>query len=369
MRISQLECENFRNLENNIFIPDKQVNVIYGKNAQGKTNLLEALWLFTGGKSFRGAKDGELVKFGSDHAKLHLLFFSQEREQEASISIQAGKKSVVINGIAQRSASTMIGKFCAVIFSPDHLSFIKEGPSFRRNFIDGALCQVKPVYVKLLYQYHRILNQRNALLKDIPRHSELLDTLDIWDEKLSYYGEQVSLERISYIQKLKEPVIEIYNGISQRKETIQICYHSGINNMTIEQCLQGSMMSCLKKARNEDVACGFTTCGPHRDDLIITIDGVSARSFASQGQQRSAVLALKLAEAQLLKNSLGENPIVFLDDVMSELDFDRQDYLLNHLKDQQVFITCCDPENAGKEVQGKKFEMKNGILKKINEKR
>ena len=363
MNITRLQVAGFRNLEPGEIVPSNGINIIYGKNAQGKTNLLEAMWLFTGGKSFRGAKDSELVRFSEERAQLNLEFFSEERAQKAEIVIQNGKRRAVLNGIEKNSASSLVGRFCAVIFSPDHLSLIKEGPSNRRNFIDTALCQSKPSYVGLLHQYQRTLQQRNALLKDIPRHSELLDTLEIWDDKLSRYGGEIMRQRYQYILRLEEPAKEIYSGISQNQEVFGAKYQCGVSvAMNSPESFEKSLLDQLKNFRKEDIFFGFTTAGPHRDDMEVTINGVSARNFASQGQQRSIVLALKLAEAELLSQKIGENPVVFLDDVMSELDAERQDYLMNHLYQKQVFITCCEPESVKRLNEGAKFRMQNGVL-------
>ena len=363
MKIERLAVRQFRNLRDFVFEPRDGINVIYGKNAQGKTNLLEAMWLFTGGKSFRGARDSEMIGFGAETARLDMNFFCEERSQNAVILIQNKKRNASLNGVEKNSALDLMGKFRAVIFSPEHLSLVKAGPAMRRNFVDGALCQIKPVYARLLYQYNRTLAQRNALLKDIPRHSELLDTLEIWDEKLSRYGGEIIRERFSYLKRLNPPAKEIYEGISRNSEEFSLHYRCGvIQKKGGAEHYSKEMREALSAARSDDVAAGFTTVGPHRDDVEISVDGFSARSYASQGQQRSAVLALKLAEAALLEQKTQEEPVVFLDDVMSELDAGRQDYLLNHLEKRQIFITCCEPETVGRLSGGGRFEMENGRL-------
>nr|WP_255575681.1 DNA replication/repair protein RecF [Caproiciproducens faecalis] len=347
-----MEAENYRNIRRCVIIPQNGINIIYGKNAQGKTNLLEAVWLFTGGRSFRGAKDADLILQGEAGAKLSLEFFSGERVQTAEITIENGRRSAALNGIPQKNASGLVGKFFSVIFSPEHIALVREGPSQRRDFIDAALCQIKPGYAALLARYNRTLNQRNTLLKDIPRHAELMDTLEIWDEKLASYGEAVVLGRMDYIHKIREPVKEIYAGISQHTETIDLTYQKSAENLK----------TALKASRREDVALGHTSVGPHRDDMDISIDQRCARSFGSQGQKRSAVLALKLAEAEMLYRQTGERPVILLDDVMSELDSGRQDYLLNHLNSCQVFITCCEPGAIKQLREGALFEMDSGTL-------
>ncbi|QEY35202.1 DNA replication/repair protein RecF [Caproiciproducens galactitolivorans] len=354
MIIRRLDFENYRNLKAGQMEPHAGVNLISGPNAQGKTNLLEAIWLFTGGRSFRGAKDADLVLRGERRAEVNIGFFCEEREQTAQIAILNGRRNAVLNGVPLKRASGLIGRFFAVLFSPEHLSLVREGPSFRRNFIDAALCQVKPGYAALLSRYNRTLVQRNALLKEIPRHSALLDTLDVWDERLAALGESVMKGRAGYLEKIRGPAQKIYAGISQNKENIQLEYQKSAEDL--KQALYAS--------RRDDIATGHTNFGPHRDDMEITIDSLSARTFGSQGQKRSVVLALKLAEAELLFRETGERPVILLDDVMSELDSGRQDYLLNHLTDCQVFITCCEPDAVKQLRDGILFFMDGGVLSK-----
>lgn len=369
MYVTRLATKNFRNLEDAQLFPCQGVNVIYGGNAQGKTNLLEGLWLFTGGHSFRGAKDGELPRLdkekgvNSPSASLALDFFSEERPQKAVLKIENGRRSSVINGVEKKTGSALIGKVRAVIFSPEHLLLVKEGPSRRRSFIDGALCQLRPGFAGALSVYNRALLQRNALLKDLSRFPELRDTLDVWDLRLAKLGARVMGERRSYVEKLGPRVKSIYSGISKGKEEIDISYSPSVK-MAVENFSDGqteeAFLAELKRTLQSDLRSGFTAAGPHRDDLNITLDGLSARSYGSQGQQRSAVLALKLAEAETLADASGETPVVLLDDVMSELDQSRQDYLLNHLHGRQVFITCCSAETVSLQETGKRFRVEAG---------
>jgi DNA replication and repair protein RecF len=351
VKVLRLAWKNYRNLCEGEIRPCETVNVIYGQNAQGKTNLLEAMWLFTGGRSFRGAKDAELVSREKSESAVKLDFYSGERGQNAEIKIIQGHRAAELNGIPKKSCSELIGAFCAVIFSPEHIPLVSGAPVLRRNFIDSALCQCKPGYAGLLANYNRALFQRNALLKDIPRHSELLDTLDVWDSRLAALGEKVVRMRTQYLERLSIPAGEMYAGICGGKENMVLQYQKSADHL----------QETLFHLRGEDIASGHTGAGPHRDDIGIEIDSLSARNFASQGQKRSAVLALKLAEAQLLAEANSENPVIFLDDVLSELDSGRQDYLLNHLGNYQVFITCCEPDAAGRLKNGKLFRMSGGI--------
>jgi DNA replication and repair protein RecF len=352
LNVRKLAWKNFRNLHGGEFSPCSGVNVIYGQNAQGKTNLLEAMWLFTGERSFRSAKDAELVGNEEKTALLNMHFYSESREQTAKITITQGRKTLELNGVSKNSCSALIGKFCAVVFSPEHLSLVRGGPALRRDFIDSALCQLKPGYASLLSGYNRTLFQRNALLKDIPHHAELMDTLTIWDERLCQFGEKIIHQRKSYIQALSKPATKFYSGISAERETLSLSYRASAENLYQE----------LSKRRGDDIANGYTTVGPHRDDIDIFVDGLYARSYASQGQKRSAVLALKLAEAELLSRMNEDKPVVFLDDVMSELDAGRQDYLLNHLTEFQVFLTCCEPVAMIPAADKAMFYMEGGNL-------
>lgn len=371
MYVQRLATTDFRNLENSEIFPCEGINVIYGDNAQGKTNLLEGLWLFTGGHSFRGAKDSELPRLDREKgvnkqsASLALDFFSEERAQKAVLNIENGRRSSIINGVKKKNGSALVGKVRAVIFSPEHLLLVKEGPQRRRNFIDGALCQLKPGFAGALSIYNRALQQRNALLKDIVRFPELRDTLEIWDMRLAKLGVTVMAERINYVARLIPQVKEIYEGISKGKEQIDVKYSPSVKffveSFTHAEAEQ-IFLSELNRTIHSDIRSGFTTVGPHRDDLDIEINGLSARAYGSQGQQRSAVLALKLAEAETLAGISGETPIVLLDDVMSELDQSRQDYLLNHLHGRQVFITCCSPETVSLQETGKRFKVESGHI-------
>ena len=358
MYIKNLRLQGYRNIDNIDINPSRGINVICGDNAQGKTNLLEGIWLFTGCRSFRGTRDCELVGFDKGFARAEMCFYSGGREQSAGIVIETCRQAK-LNGVSLTSASRLMGEFLAVIFSPAHLSLIQDGPSERRKFLDMALCQTDRRYAKALSEYNRVLLQRNSLLKDIPGHSELLDTLDVWDEALAKAGAFILEERIKYAEKLKDIAGGIYSGLSSSKEELSLYYKRKLP----EGLPQSSEPAeTLKKSRREDILNGGTSYGIHRDDLTVNIDGISAREFGSQGQQRSGALALKLSEARIIKDITGEEPVVLLDDVMSELDASRQDYILNHIKGRQVFITCCDPP-AGKRInEGNVYEIKKGSL-------
>lgn len=363
MLVNQLEVKNFRNIVYTGISPCEGVNVIYGENAQGKTNLLESIWLFTGCRSFRGSKDSEVVNFNSTKANLYMDFFAYDRQQSASLEIGEGRK-FILNGVKKKSAGEIMGEFLCVVFSPVHLSLVKEGPYERRRFLDIAISQLKPKYGITLSQFNKAVAQRNILLKDVAYHSELYDTLDIWEDRIAFFGSEIIRQRLGYINKLSLYTDEIYGGLSNEREKLQIAYRQqAIVAGDSKQELYENLKAQLYASRKNDLITGSTSVGPHRDDLSIKIDGLSARSFGSQGQQRSAALALKLGEAAVIKSFSGEQPVALLDDVMSELDTNRQNYILNHIRDWQVFITCCDPANVKYLKDGKRMMMKDGVLK------
>ena len=369
MKVVRVSTRSFRNLQDGELAPSGGVNILFGDNAQGKTNLIEALWLFTGAKSFRGAKDGEMIRIGAERASVFLEFEAAGRLNEAKIEISAGRRAR-LNGVELESAASLVGAFRAVVFSPEHLGLVKAGPALRRRFLDAAICQLRPRYAASLMDYRRALAQRNALLKDIPRHSELLDTLEIWDAKLCAAGAPIVLTRLRYLKALGEGAAAVYRGIARGREEIDFsyCAAEGGDYPSPEEAngavslFGGLLAQKLREGRAGDIECGFTRSGPHRDDFLIGLDGLSARLYGSQGQQRSIALALKLAEAALLQKAAGEPPVLLLDDVLSELDGMRRDYLLNHIGGWQVFITCCDPADYKSLGSGRIFEVKGGAV-------
>ena len=361
MNVLRLTLEHYRNLKSNTLTFSPGSNVIWGNNAQGKTNLLEAIWLFTGGHSFRGVKDSELIAFGEERSALTMDFFSEGREQTIELLLENGRRKFTVNGVEKKSGADLIGKFCGVIFSPEHLSLVKGGPLLRRSFLDGALCQSKPGYAKEFVLYQRTLRQRNMLLKDLAKDPALLPTLEIWNQFLAARGMQVIRQRQELLKGLKPDLQKIYSGLSNSKEAIGIRYVCSVSRE--EELTEELFLERLRETEKSDLLTGYTSVGPHRDDLEILIDDVSARMYGSQGQQRSAVLSLKLAEASILEEITGEKPVVLLDDVMSELDAERQEYLLNHVKDRQTFITCCDPHSIRSFKNGALFYTEQGVVR------
>ena len=355
MTVDRIEYRHFRNIEEMTLEPDGGVNVIYGENAQGKTNLLEGIWLFSGLKSFRGAKDAELVQFGRPFGKLKLEFSTAARAQKAEITVEARRKAK-LNGVELPSCAGLIGKCSAVVFSPTFLNIVKNGPEERRRFLDAAICQLKPAYAPLLTGYQRLIRQRNSLLKDVTLEPSLLDMLDVIDERLEGAGEQIVAERKRYLEKLIPAAKAIHDGFSGGREEMSAAY------LVKDGGEETPLRDILKQNRRNDILNKTTSAGPHRDDLDIRINGISARSFGSQGQQRSCAVALKLGEAAVMKETTGEQPVVLLDDVMSELDAGRQDYILNHIKGWQVFITCCEPSTVLRMCSGRTFRIEGGKM-------
>ena len=362
MFVKRLSLENFRNIESMNLFPAEGVNVIFGENAQGKTNVLESIWLMTGCKSFRARRDREMVRVDAPFAKADMEFFSAGRTQNVILFIDR-HRTAMLNGVTLQSSAELVGTFSAVVFSPAHLSLVQAGPLERRRFLDTALCQLKPLYAKALARYNRTLAQRNALLKDIKDHPELVDTLPVWDEKLAAYGAAILTERLAYVETLSSIAAGIYEGLSGGRETLSVRY---LTNLSTEgrdaYGLRELLLQKLAALTRADIYGGATSVGPHRDDLQFEINGMPARVFGSQGQQRSTALALKLAEARLVKAQTGEEPVILLDDVMSELDESRQDYILNHIQSRQVFITCCEPTAVLRLCEGRTFHLEGGRL-------
>lgn len=367
MIVKRFSFEGFRNLNKNEIFPDSRMNVIYGDNAQGKTNFIEGIWMFTGAKSFRGSKDSELIGFGEKSARIDIDFFAEERNQSASISI-GDKRKASLNGIEKKSASELCGSFNAVIFSPLHIKLVEEGPEGRRKFLDTAIGQIYPKYADLLRRYSRAVMQRNKALRDVKFHPDIYDLIDIFENSIAAFGGRIVRYRLRYIAALLKSAPQIYAGISGEREALSFHYAAkGFEPSENETDNANQLLQLLRNNRDDDILAGNTSAGPHRDDMDIFIDSHPVRSFASQGQKRSTVLSLKLAEAQMLKASTGEQPIALLDDVMSELDINRQNYILNHINDWQVFLTCCDPSPLKNLFNGKVFYMENGILKEESE--
>lgn len=351
MKVKSIKIQNFRNIADISLQFDHEINVICGENAQGKTNIIEALWLFSGAKSFRNSKDNEFIKFGEKNAKISVNFEMLGVENEASISF-SDKKTAFLNEKKLQNTSNFAGKYNAIIFSPSDLTLVTDGPEKRRRFLDTAIGQLYPNYIEILRNYSRAVMQRNKIIKDYRYDKTISIMLDVFETEIVDMGNKIADYRKRYIKILNKYVSKIYSGISSGKEIIEISYISKSGDvLDLEK---------IKKSREIDMFTSTTSVGPHRDDMNFKINGIDARSFGSQGQKRSVALSLKLAGAEVIKEVSGEYPICLLDDVMSELDENRQNYILNHIRNWQSFITCCDTSNIKNLKEGKVITIKNG---------
>ena len=354
MKVTNFSAAQFRNFDEISIEPDDGINIIFGQNGQGKTNLLEGISLFSGMRSFRRAKSVEMIKKKAEFSKLSMDFFSEERDQSAELIITLDKKICTLNKVKQQAASELIGKICTVVFSPDTISLVSGGATERRRFLDAAISQSFPQYVHKCVEYQKVLTQRNALVK-----KRVYGTvMEIWEERLAQVGAHISLKRAEYTESLRPLVRDIYKGISGLREPADISFKCGYSKKD-PNCYKEDLLQNLISNRESDYRVGFTQNGAQRDDIEVMIDHLPARQFGSQGQKRSAVLAIKLAEAYLLGDVCDSRPIALLDDVMSELDASRQEYLLSSLSGWQVFLTCCDPGALKLLDKGRIFEIHN----------
>ncbi len=350
MYIKKLLLNNFRNYKNEkIFFHDK-VNIIIGNNAQGKTNLLEALYMMSIGKSFRTNRDQDMIMFNEKNAYFKIWGVKENSEITIDILLDKNqKKTIKINDLKLRKNTEILENLYIVIFSPEDLKIVKEGPEKRRNFINRELCQIKPLYYHNLYKYSKILLQRNAFLKEYQYEHYDQNMLDIWDKEISQYGSLLIKNRMDFIEKLNIISREIHNNITNNEEKIELVYETNILDQKDMLDLETIYLLKLKKSRKMDFFRGNTSIGPHKDDIRIMVNDKDVRNFGSQGQQRTASLSLKLAEIKLIQKETGEVPILLLDDVLSELDHLRQKYLINSLKEVQLFITTTEINTLLKE--------------------
>ena len=333
MYIESIRLNNFRNYESLEMNFDQGTNILYGDNAQGKTNILEAVYLAGTSKSHKGSKDREMIRFENEESHIRMMVKKGDLSYKIDMHLRKNKaKGVAINGLPIRKARELLGVVNLVFFSPEDLNIIKNGPGERRRFLDSELCQLDGVYITELAGYNHIVNQRNRLLKDCYMNPGLKSTLDIWDMQLAAYGTKVLDRRKEFVRQVNEIISEIHFRLTGGKERLSLTYESSIGEMSMEQA--------LKKNRERDLRMKSTSVGPHRDDLCFLSGDLDIRKFGSQGQQRTAALSLKLAEIELVKRIIGDTPILLLDDVLSELDKNRQNYLLDSIHDIQTVITC-----------------------------
>lgn len=357
MYIKSLELQDYRNYDSLNIMFDKGTNILYGNNAQGKTNILEAIYVAATTKSHKGSKDKDIVNFTKEEAHIRTYLEKDGIETRVDMHLRKNKtKGIAIDGQKIKKAADLLGLCNVVFFSPEDLNIIKEGPAERRRFMDMELCQLDSFYLYNLNNYNKIVNQRNKLLKDMFMYPELRETLNIWDSQLVSYGSKIIERRKLFVDQLNEIIYDIHKKLSGDKEELVIHYEPDVELEDLERS--------LKLNQDRDIKLKQTTVGPHRDDFSFMVGDIDIRKFGSQGQQRTTALSLKLSEIELVKKITKDTPILLLDDVLSELDSNRQNYLLNSIGDIQTIITCTGLEefvNNRFEIN-KVFQVTEGVV-------
>ena len=357
MYITEVSLQNFRNLAQLKIEPSEGINVIYGSNAQGKTNFLESLYFCAMGRSLRGKSDQQLIRFEEEESHIRMLVQRKQRYDRIDVHLKKDeKKGIAVNGLPVRKLGDLFGTLYAVIFSPEDLSLVKDGPGERRRFLDMELCQLSKVYYYDLQQYYRILKQRNNLLKEIQKKPQLQETLFVWDDQLAEYGERIIAARKRFLIRLDEIAAEKLSQLTGGRDHLQTIYKPN--------CEEGMLAEKLRKNIDRDIYFGSTQSGPHKDDILFSIDGREVKVYGSQGQQRTTALAARLAEIDLIREETGEEPVLLLDDVFSELDENRQKFLLQSIEGLQAFVTCTGIEDSVKKYISKDnlFYVENGVI-------
>ena len=358
MIIKSIELCNFRNYEREQFHFHEGTNVLYGDNAQGKTNVLEAIFVGGTTKSHKGSKDADMIKKGKEESHIRYFVEKNNRTFKVEIHMKKGKtKGIAIDGLSIKSSKELMGLSNIVFFSPEDLGIIKDGPEERRRFMDMELCQLNKAYLYYLTQYKKILKQRNTLLKQIQEKKELSSTLEIWDTQLVEYGTKIIEWREEFVSQIGKIIKDKHNNLTGGKEEIYVEYKPN--------CRTKDFAEQLFINGEKDIYQGTTTVGPHRDDILFYIGNQEIRTYGSQGQKRTAALSLKMAEIEIVEKTIGEKPILLLDDVLSELDRNRQNYLLENIKGIQTIITCTGLEEfvANGINIDQTFEIVNGSIK------
>lgn len=356
-----MKLKNFRNYELLSLEFDKSTNIFYGDNAQGKTNILEAVYLSGTTKSHRGTKDKDMIQFGANESHIETIVEKNGIKYQIDMHLKKNSpKGIAINKIPIRKASELFGIINIVFFSPEDLNIIKNGPGERRRFIDLELSQLDKVYLNNLSNYNRIVNQRNHLLKEIDYNKGALETLDIWDIQLIQYGNKIIERRQKFIEEINKIISNIHKKLTGNREDIKIVYEPSNGALSFEQA--------LLKNKEKDLRIKSTSVGPHRDDIAFLVSDIDIRKYGSQGQQRTAALSLKLSEIELVKQSIHDTPVLLLDDVLSELDKHRQNYLLDSIHDIQTLITCTGVDEFVNHrfSINKVFHVQNGQVTKEN---
>ncbi|MBS5949720.1 MAG: DNA replication/repair protein RecF [Clostridium sp.] len=359
MFIKKIQMLNYRNYKSLNITLGKNVNVFMGDNAQGKTNILEAIYYCAFAKSHRTSKDKELINWDSENAYISVLVGKDRLDKNIDINIlKDGRKAIRINKIKVSKIGELFGNFNVVMFSPEDLRIIKDSPGVRRRFIDMELCQLDSKYYYNLVQYNKILNERNVLLKNKKLDK---DILDIYDIQLAKFGSDIIKERLKYINKLNHYGKNIHSDISSGKEDVEFKYISTIRDF---ENIENNFYELLSRNRSKDIDKGSTSVGPHRDDFTVLINDIDTKSFGSQGQQRSAVLTIKFSSLKIIKELTSEYPVLLLDDVLSELDFNRKRYILSTIGEIQTIITCTGIEDLTNYLDdsSRVFKVKEGDI-------
>jgi len=362
MYVKEIQLINFRNYKNLNIKLSKNINVFVGNNAQGKTNILESLYYCGLSKSHRTNKDRELIRWGEKEAYIKAYVAKQRLDKKIELKIfDKGKKGININSIKITKLADFIGTLNIVIFSPEDLAIVKGSPINRRRFIDIELCKLSKKYFYNLVQYKKVLNERNSAIKKINKSKLNSEILDIYDKQLVYFGSEIIQKRLKYIKNLNSIGNCIHEEITSGKENILFRYITAIKNF---DDIENNLLELLLKNRKKDIDNNVTSIGPHRDDFLIEINGIDTRVFGSQGQQRTAVLTIKFASLELIKKITNDYPVLLLDDVLSELDIDRQKYVLNSIKNVQTLITCTGIVEIKKHLNdtSKLFNVENGTI-------
>ena len=356
MIVESLKLQNYRNYEYLNMNFDEKINIIYGDNAQGKTNILESMYVCATSKSHRGSKDREIIRFDNDESHIKVNVKKNDMNYRIDMHLKKNKpKGIAVNGIPIKRAVELFGILNIVFFSPEDLNIIKNGPSERRRFIDMELSQLDKIYLDCLINYNKVVNQRNSLLKEyaFSGREDIISSLDIWDMQLVKYGNDVIKSREKFVKEINDLVKSIHTKLSGDREQLEIIYEPCVKEQDFE--------SELVRVRDRDLKFKCTNIGPHKDDMCFLINGMDVRKYGSQGQQRTAALSLKLAEIELVKQIIHDTPVLFLDDVLSELDSRRQNFLLDSIGNIQTMITCTGHD----EFINNRFSI-NKIFKVVN---
>ena len=366
MNVTSISLDFFRNYLHLDARFDPRLNVICGDNAQGKTNLLEAIGYLSGASSHRARYDRELIQFGVDSAFIKAEVFSRDRDFTLEVELnRQGRRKLMSNGVKLKNAAELADVVNTVLFCPEDLSLIRAGAVERRRFLDDCICQLRPRYAAALAEYRRLHEHKTRILRDSEEHPSLLDTLDDFSLRMAQMGAIIIHHRAHFIRKLNETAPLIHRDFSGGGEDLKLCYHT-VSTVTDPQAgtkeIFDRLLEHQESHRRAEIEARQCLSGPHKDDLEVLLSGLSAKQFASQGQTRTAALSLKLASREIFKQDTGQWPILLLDDVLSELDQRRQDFVLGRIEGGQVFITCCEEDKTERLSGGKVFRIKNGKI-------